>query len=122
MRHNLIGHQNRLFAEPAAGADETVFQVDNTSAAYYNSPYYALHKNDVLPWPPPRATPPRMNLADVLGSDLIQAITTAGKIAFHAVGDTGAAKVTHQTVATAIAHQARLADALQAAAAPGTPT
>jgi hypothetical protein len=39
MRHNLIGTQNRLFAEPAPGLDETVFQVDNTSAAYYNSPY-----------------------------------------------------------------------------------
>lgn len=29
----------RLFADPHPAPDETSFQVDNTSAAYYDSPY-----------------------------------------------------------------------------------
>jgi len=34
--------------------DENAFQVNNTSDAYYNSPYYTMHKNQVQPIPPPR--------------------------------------------------------------------
>ena len=40
---NLVGAGGRLFANPAPGVDETSFQVDNTSSAYYNSPYYLQH-------------------------------------------------------------------------------
>jgi hypothetical protein len=113
MHHNLIGPHQRLFAELVPGSDETAFQTDNTSAAYYNSPYYLKHKKDVQKIPPPRATPQRMNLVDVVGPEPIAAIQTAKKIVFHAVGDTGAAKVNiHQGAAAAIAHEARVADAM----------
>jgi hypothetical protein len=54
-----------------------------------------------------------MDLHDLLGPDIIGPIETAKKISFHAVGDTGAAKVnTFQTAAEAIAHEASVADAM----------
>ena len=110
---NLVGNENRLYAEVKPTADETQFQLDNTSDRYYNSPYYLLHKDELQPVPAPRTSPPRMELADVLGSDLTAAVTAAKKIIFHSVGDTGAAKVNHfQTAQQAIAHEASVADAM----------
>jgi hypothetical protein len=110
---NLQGQDGRLFAEVKPTADETQFQLDNTSAAYYNSQYYLLHKDLLQPVPAPRTSSPRMDLADVLGSDATNAIATAKKIVFHSVGDTGAAKVNHfQTAQQAIAHEAGVADAM----------
>jgi hypothetical protein len=92
MTSKLIGKGGRLFAEPPPGGDETHFQVTNTSVAYYNSPYYLLHKSQLQPVPAPAVNPPRMMLADVLSGSAIQAIQAAKKITFHSVGDTGAAK------------------------------
>jgi hypothetical protein len=111
---NLTGPGGRLFAEPQPGQDEATFRVDNTSAAYYNSPYYKLHKNQVQPIPPPRKNAPmQLNLADFIGPELIAAIERNGLITFHAVGDTGAAKVNHQqTVQRAIQDEASVADAM----------
>jgi hypothetical protein len=113
---NLTGPGGRLFAEPKPGSDEATFRVDNTSAAYYNSPYYLLHKNQVQPIPPPRKNAPmQLDLADFLGPELIAAIERAGQISFHAVGDTGAAKVNkQQTVQRAIQNEASVADAMVA--------
>jgi hypothetical protein len=110
---NLQGQNGRLFAEVKPTADETQFQLDNTSARYYDSPYYLLHKDLLQPVPAPRTSPPRVELSDVLGSDLAGAVAAANKISFHAVGDTGAAKVNHfQTAQQAIAHEAGVADAM----------
>jgi hypothetical protein len=104
---NLIGTGNRLFADPTLGPDETSFLVENTSSQYYNSPYYMAHKRDLKPVPAPRSSAPRMTLADVLPADMIAQIEGAKRISFHAVGDTGAAKVNHrQTAAQAIAQEA----------------
>jgi hypothetical protein len=89
---NLIGAGGRLFGEQHPGSDETHFQVNNTSVAYYNSPYYLLHKDQLQPVPAPTVNPPRMILADVLGGSAVRAIQAAKKITFHSVGDTGAAK------------------------------
>jgi hypothetical protein len=56
---------------------------------------------------------PRVDLATVLGANFLAPIVTAKKISFHAVGDTGAAKVNaFQSAATAIAHEASVADAM----------
>ena len=49
----LAGAGGRLFADPQPPPDETSFQVDNTSAAYYDSPYYTRNKDDLQPVPPP---------------------------------------------------------------------
>jgi len=101
----------RIFADPKPGADEISFQVDNTSAQYYNSPYYLLHQNQIQPVPSPRTSPPRVELAEVVGDDALAPIIAAKKIVFHSVGDTGAAKVNvTQTAGTAIAHEASVAD------------
>jgi hypothetical protein len=108
MTKNLIGTAGRLFGETHPGADETTFQVDNTSAAYYDSPYYLHHKNQLQPLPPPRHLPPRINLTDVVDAPLLKRITQAGRIAFHAVGDTGAAKQTGPIT------EARVADLMAA--------
>ncbi|HTB81445.1 MAG TPA: metallophosphoesterase [Opitutaceae bacterium] len=117
----LIGPDGRLFADPQPGSDEMSFRVDNTSASYYSSPYYLLHQMQVQPIPPPRAgVPLQMQLDDFVGPGMAAAIQQAGRIVFHAVGDTGAAKVNlNQTVRQALANQARVADAMAADIAAG---
>jgi len=111
---NLTGPKGQLYADPKPIPGENAFRQDNTSAAYYNSPYYLAHKNQVQRIPPRRSNLP-LNLADLLPHDVVAAIQQAGKISFHAAGDTGAAKVNRsQTAATAIAHEAHVADAMAA--------
>ena len=54
-----------------------------------------------------------MNLTDFAPPEVLAAIQAAGKISFHAVGDTGAAKVNRfQTAATALGHESAVADAM----------
>ena len=77
MWRNVIGAGGRLFAEVQPGPDETAFQLNNTSEAYYNSPYFLKHKDQLQPVPPPRVNPPRMSLADVVGATMITAIEAA---------------------------------------------
>jgi len=104
-----------LYADPTPGADEVKFTEDNTSAKYYTSPYFEAHKNQVQPIPRRRTNAQPVDLKDFLPAELIGAIQNAGKIRFHAVGDTGAAKVNRsQTAATAIGHEAAVADAMVA--------
>jgi len=109
----LLGAGGRLFANPAPGTDETTFQVDNTSSAYYNSPYYLQHQNQLQPVPAPTVPEPRISLADVVGPAMIAGIQSAKAIVFHSVGDTGAAKV------TSIRNEASVADAMAADVARG---
>jgi Calcineurin-like phosphoesterase len=112
MTKNLIGPQGRLYADPAPAPDETKFMEDNNSATYYSSAYYKAHEKQVQPIPPRYSNQP-MNLADYAPAEVMAAIGQAKKIIFHAVGDTGAAKVTRsQTAATAIGHEAAVADAM----------
>jgi hypothetical protein len=120
---NLIGPDGRLFAETKPGKDAVSFRVDNTSAAYYNSPYYKLHQDQVQRIPPPRKNVPmQMQLEDFTGPEIITAIQRAGKITFHAVGDTGAAKVNHQqTVQRALENEEEVADAMAHDVATGGP-
>jgi hypothetical protein len=107
----LIGPSGRLYADPKPSRDETTFRQPNNSAAYYQSPYYLAHKDQVQAIPPSRH-PRYISLEDFV-PEVTNAITKAGKINFHAVGDTGAAKVNRtQSVATALAHQAAVADAM----------
>ena len=114
MTANLIGPGGRLFADPTPGPDEVKFRQDNTSSAYYNSPYFLAHKSQVQPIPRRRNSQP-LDLANFLPTEVMSAIQSAGKISFHAVGDTGAAKVNRsQTDATALGHEAAVADAMVA--------
>ena len=109
----LTGAGGRLFADPQPAPDEVSFQIDNTSAAYYDSVYYKLHKKDLQPVPEPRTAQPRIDLADVLQAEFLAAITAAKRISFHAVGDTGAAKVnSFQTAAQALEHEASVVNAM----------
>lgn len=113
---NLIGPSGQLYADPKPSPDETAFQVDNTSDAYYNSPYYLQHQYQVQPIPPPRTGAlPYLELSDFLPESLMDSITATGQIVFHSVGDTGAAKVSKtQTAVVAIGHEAGVADAMVA--------
>jgi hypothetical protein len=117
------GPQGQLYADPKPTPDEDAFQVNNTSEAYYNSPYYLKNKNLIQQIPPPRpGVPLNIDLSDFLPTATIAAIQAAGSISFHAVGDTGAAKTGgHQTAATAVAQQASVADAMTADVAAGGP-
>ena len=113
---NLRGPAGQLFGDPSPGPDETAFQVDNTSDAYYNSPYYKQHKNDVLAIPVGPPSKP-LELADVVGPEFVSPIVAAKQISFHAVGDTGA------SATAAISHEASVADAMAAeVSAGGSPT
>jgi hypothetical protein len=118
---SMTGPQGQLYADPKPTPDEDAFQVNNTSEAYYNSPYYLKNKNLIQPIPPPRAgVPLNVNLADYLPQATMAAIQAAGSITFHSVGDTGAAKTGgHQTAATAVAQEAGVADAMVADVAAG---
>ncbi len=116
------GTQGRLFANPTPGPDETSFQVDNSSGAYYESKEYEHHEKEVQPIPAPRVAPPRMDIAEIVGGDSLRPIITSGRIVFHAVGDTGAAKVDlHQTAEEALKHEGWVADAMARDVAQGGP-
>jgi Calcineurin-like phosphoesterase len=111
MVKRVTGKGDRLFAEAQASPDETSFRIENTSEAYYSSPYYEKHKEDIQKVPPPRSSPPRLDLADVLGEGVLKPLIEAQRLSFHTVGDTGAAKVNRsQKMATAIGHEAGVAD------------
>ena len=103
MPQNIIGRNGRLFGEHVPGQDESVFQVDNTSEAYFQSPYYRLHQLQVQAVPTPRVAPARISLADVVDDASIAAIQSAGRIVFHAVGDTGAAKNNNPSTEASVA-------------------
>ncbi len=111
---NLVGPSGQTYADPKPSPDENAFQVNNTSDAYYNSTYYLKNKNLVQPIPPRRSGAlPYLDLTDFLPPDLTNAINAAGKISFHAVGDTGAAKVSkQQSAAVALTDEADVADAM----------
>jgi len=114
----LIGPGGRLYAQPQPGPDETGFRQDNNSAAYYKSPYFLAHQKLVQPIPPRRGNAP-LDLNDFIPPTVGAVIQAAGKISFHIVGDTGAAKVDRsQTAATALEHQAAVADAMAAEVQP----
>ncbi|HXR16513.1 MAG TPA: metallophosphoesterase [Terriglobales bacterium] len=111
-RATLAGPGTRLYADPTPSPDETSFQIDNTSAQYYNSPYYLAHMNQVQPFPASQSgVPAYLELQDFVPTEVLDAINSAGRITFHAVGDTGAAK---GVPATAIANEAGVADAMTA--------
>jgi hypothetical protein len=115
MPEKLVGPSGRLYADPVPGPDEVKFSQDNTSSEYYDSAYYVAHKNQVQRIPPRRANASPLKLEDFLPASMISAINSSGKISFHAVGDTGAAKVTRsQLAATAIGHESAVADAMVA--------
>ena len=108
----VIGPRGQFYADPQPSPSETSFHADNNSSAYYNSPYYLAHKSQVQPIPPRNGEQP-LDLKDFLPAGVLAAINQAGRISFHTVGDTGAAKVNRsQTAATAIGHQATVADSM----------
>lgn len=116
----LSGPGGRLYAEPQPSPGETVFRTDNNSAQYYKSAYYVAHKNAVQAIPPPTrpAAPAYLDLADFAPPEVLAAIKASGKISFHAVGDTGAAKVdkynSAPSQAKAIANEASVCDSMVA--------
>jgi len=112
---NAVGPEGRLFADPHPGGDETKLQVDNTSAEYYKSPYYKLHAEQLQPIPPPRESPPRVSLAEVLGEGALAPRVAARRISFHAAGDTGTASTSH------IKTEASVADAMAAEVSAAAP-
>ncbi len=98
---NLVGPEGQLFADPHPGGDESAFQVDNTSDAYYKSPYYKAHEEQLQSVPQPRVSPPHMQLAQVIGAGPLAPCVAAKRISFHAAGDTGPSEESHvKTVAS----------------------
>jgi 3',5'-cyclic AMP phosphodiesterase CpdA len=77
----------RIFADRKPGSSEDTFQLDSEGLS-------SAEEAQLQPVPPPRTSPPRMVLADVIGAEENERIVKSGKISFHSVGDTGAV---HQT-------------------------
>ncbi|HET9407907.1 MAG TPA: metallophosphoesterase [Candidatus Sulfotelmatobacter sp.] len=112
----IAGPEGHLYADPQPSQDESAFQVDNVSDQYYQSAFYKANQYKVQPIPQPRTGAPlHLDLADFLPQNLLDSIDQEGKIVFHAVGDTGAAKSPpKQSVAVSIADEAAVADAMTA--------
>jgi len=116
----LSGPGGRLYAEPQPGPGETSFRTDNNSAQYYKSAYYLAHASAVqaIPAPTVAGGPQNLDLADFAPPEVLAAVKANGKITFHAVGDTGAAKVdkynSAPSQAKAIANEASVADSMVA--------
>jgi hypothetical protein len=88
----MLPTSSRFFGETAHTPDEVTFQIDNTSSQYYASRYYKLHQGILEPLPSRSRPVFNITLEEVIGKDRITEIQKSGKIIFHAVGDTGAAK------------------------------
>ncbi len=116
---NLVGPEGQLFADPNPGEDESAFQVDNTSDQYYKSPYYLSHQEQLQPIPAPRVSPPRMELAKVIGGGPLAPYLAAKRISFHAAGDTGPSEPRHIKTAAGVADA--MTEDLKAAAAADAP-
>jgi hypothetical protein len=104
-RH-LFADPQRLFADPDPGPDEVSFHQPNVDEQYYTTGYYPKHQNEIQPFPRPLPDPPRIDLATVLGPNLLNPIVDGKSITFHAVGDTGA------STQSLISPEARVADKL----------
>ncbi len=98
-----LGPGERFFADPKPGEDEHSLQVPNDSLAYYESSYCKAHEHDLQPFPAPRTTPPRIDLEEIVGADVLAVRTEAKKISFHAIGDSGAASEVSLDSETAVA-------------------
>jgi kumamolisin len=115
---NLVGPEGQLFADPHPGEDESSFQVDNTSEAYYKSPYYKSHEEQLQPIPAPRVSPPHMELAQVIGVGPLAPCVAAKRISFHVAGDTGPSEESHVKTVAGVA-DAMTAELKSAAAGEG---
>ena len=115
---NLVGPEGQLFADPHPGEDESAFQVDNTSDAYYKSPYYKAHEEQLQQVPPPRVSPPHLQLAQVIGAGPLAPCVAAKRISFHAAGDTGPSEESHVSTVASVA-DAMTAELKAAAAGEG---
>jgi hypothetical protein len=76
MLTRIMGPEGRLYADPQPGPDEVKFREDNTSSAYYNSPYYLAHKDQVQPIPR-RRSGVTLNLSDFIPQEILNAIQAA---------------------------------------------
>ena len=68
---HLFGDPQRLFADPDPGPDEKSFHEPNVDARYYKTGYYFRHQKEIQPFPTPTPNPPRIDLAQILGPNLL---------------------------------------------------
>jgi hypothetical protein len=108
----LSGARGRLFADPQPAPGEIAFQVDNTSAAYYESPYYKLHRNDLQAVPAPRTAVPRVDLADVLGATFLDDHSDSADQLSRGRRHRAAKVDSFQTARQALENEANVADAM----------
>ena len=99
------------FGQPKPGPDATGFKIPHPSD---NTLYGKVDTKLVEPFPAPRGAPePVLTLAEIWGPTLgptkTSAITSAGQIVFHSVGDTGSVKTPKSESLVADAAQADLA-------------
>ena len=89
--------ENPVFAEPGQSLDPLAFGTQHPSDNAVYAQVAELLKTQVVPFPPSRAADDALfGLADAYGArgaDVAAAIKTAGRIVFHAVGDTGSSDV-----------------------------
>jgi len=107
---NMTGPGGQLYAEQKVTPDENAFQRNNTSAAYYNSPYYAAHKNQVQPIPQPRQNAsPNIVLTDFVAKEIITAINAASATRRHI----SSARLTLSTCVSSVTSRCLLSGAIE---------
>lgn len=86
-----------IFSEPGITADPMGFGTPHPSDSATYAQIGNLLKTEVVGFPPSRAAPDGLfPLADAYGArgaDVVAKIQAAGRITFHAVGDTGASEI-----------------------------
>ena len=111
---HLFADPKRLFPDPQTGPDDMSFE-PAADEQYYKTGYYFRHQKEVQPFPRTAPDPPLMDLCQFLGPNLLQPVLSAQSIAFHTVGDTGAATTaefsSETSVADAMARDLEAADA-----------
>jgi hypothetical protein len=99
-----------VFSETSVSQDPTAFLTSHPSDTAQFNALGNLLKKDVVPFEPSRVNPADLfTLQSALGArgaEAIKQIKSAGKIVFHAVGDTGASN------AGKLANEVRVADQL----------
>lgn len=98
-----------LFGEPKFIPGEINFKDRNPDDFRYHQPGFPALLKKLQNFPAPKISPPRMDLQDIWGKEVIQKIQKSGRIVFHSVGDTGAS-FNAKTEATKLKNEADVTD------------
>jgi hypothetical protein len=81
--------QHQTARVPGAPASPFLTSPANFGSTLSREELDKKQEGQIVPLPPPKRTPPVMELAEVVGSQYVEQIQQNGQLVFHCVGDTG---------------------------------